>query len=65
LLTLVVVVAVLPPRLGGVLAGVSLFHAAASAWLARHPFDGVMCGIVDTGYGAIVGLGTLALMMQG
>jgi hypothetical protein len=48
-----------------VLAGVSLFHAAASAWLLRRPFDGVMCGVIDTGYGAIVGAGTLALLMRG
>jgi hypothetical protein len=62
LLTLAVVLWLLPPRAGLVLAGVCLFHAGVSAWLARHPFDGVMCGIVDTGYGAIVGVGTLALL---
>jgi hypothetical protein len=61
LLTLALVLWLLPPQSALVLAGVCLFHAGASAWLASHPFDGVMCGIVDTGYGAIVALGTLLL----
>jgi 4-hydroxybenzoate polyprenyltransferase len=65
LLTFAVVLWLLPPRSGLVLAGVCLFHAGVSAWLARHRFDGVMCGIVDGGYGAIVTLGTLALLALG
>jgi hypothetical protein len=54
----------LPYDLCVVLAGVCLFHAAASAWLAWHPFDGLMCGIIDTGYGTIVGLGTIVLLTR-
>jgi hypothetical protein len=65
LLTFAVVLWRLPPQSSLVLAGVCLFHAGVSAWLARHPFDGVMCGIVDTGYGAIVALGTVALLALG
>jgi hypothetical protein len=65
LLTLLAALWLLPPTVGGVLATVCIFHAGASAWLARHPFDGVVCGIVDAGYGAIVGLGTVALMLHG
>jgi hypothetical protein len=65
LLTFAVVLWLLPAQSGLVLAGVCLFHAGVSAWLARHPFDGVMCGIVDTGYGAIVALGTVALLARG
>jgi hypothetical protein len=64
LLTLAAVLLLLPPPLGGVLAAVSLFHVWATARLAHHPFDGVMCGIVDGGYGTIVGLGTLVLMLH-
>jgi hypothetical protein len=64
LLTLAAVLLLLPAPLSGVLASVALFHLAATAWLSRHPFDGAMCGIVDGGYGTIVGLGTLVLLLQ-
>jgi hypothetical protein len=44
-----------------VVAGVCVFHAGASWWLARHPFNGAVCGAIDTGYGLILGLGALSL----
>ena len=50
-------------RFGLVVAAVCLFHAAASRWLERHPFDASVCGAIDAGYGIILGAGALRLLM--
>jgi 4-hydroxybenzoate polyprenyltransferase len=58
---LVVALVTLPLVAGGVFASVCLFHAAASLWLKRHELGGVTCAVIDSGYGALLGLGALLL----
>jgi 4-hydroxybenzoate polyprenyltransferase len=44
-----------------VLAAVALFHASMSAWLTRSPLTPTLCGLIDTGYAVILGVGALGL----
>jgi hypothetical protein len=47
---------------GGVLAAVFVFHAAVSLWLRQRPFSAALCGVIDGGYGLILGAGTWLLL---
>ena len=47
---------------GEVLAAVFVFHAAVSLWLRRRPFSAALCGVIDGGYGLILGAGTWLLL---
>ena len=49
----------LPGTAGYVLAVVCVFHALMSQWLKRHELTAPTCGIIDCGYGVILGVGTL------
>jgi 4-hydroxybenzoate polyprenyltransferase len=53
----------LPPAL--VLAAVGLFHASMSAWLTRSHLSPTLCGLIDTGYALILGVGAIYLSLSG
>jgi hypothetical protein len=55
----------LPGGAGRVLAAVCGFHAVMSWWLRRHRLTAATCGVIDCGYGVIVGVGTLMLRVGG
>jgi 4-hydroxybenzoate polyprenyltransferase len=52
----------LPGATGRVLAAVCGFHAVMSLWLKRHQLTAATCGVIDCGYGLILGIGTLLLV---
>jgi hypothetical protein len=52
----------LPGATGRVLGAVSGFHAFMSFWLKRHQLTAATCGVIDCGYGLILGSGTLLLL---
>jgi hypothetical protein len=61
LFTSAVALVALPGGAGWVLAAVCSFHAVMSWWLRRHQLTAATCGVIDCGYGVIVGVGTLLL----
>jgi 4-hydroxybenzoate polyprenyltransferase len=52
----------LPAPLSLALSAVAAFHALVSAWLTNHRFSSALCGLIDTGYGLITGIGTFWLL---
>jgi len=62
LLVLLLGLVVLGQGPGREVAAVCLFHAGASWWLERHPFDAAACGAIDAGYGLILGASLLRLV---
>ncbi len=54
--------ALLPGGTGEVLAAVFVFHAAMILWLRHRPFSAALCGVIDGGYGLILGAGTWLLL---
>lgn len=59
--TLLVALFTLPHTAAAVFSSVCLFHAGASLWLRRRALGGVTCAVIDSGYGLLMGLGTLLL----
>jgi hypothetical protein len=65
LLASLVALLALPGGAGRVLAATCGFHAIMSVWLRRHPLTAATCGVIDCGYGLIIGMGTLLLRVGG